>query len=100
MEPKNLAFKDPKELQSNTSVFTMFLYVLYGLTLYLTWPTFIGYIIALLIVANLVLIGKLFFEIEQKKQEINVPRNRFFAFFRTIINLVLLFLLLYYSGIL
>lgn len=99
MEPKNLAFKEPKELQSNTSVFTMFLYVFYGLTLHLTWPAFIGFIISLLIVANLVLIGKLFYEIEQKKKEINVKRNRFFALFRMIINLVLLFLALNYSGV-
>ncbi|WP_114749640.1 hypothetical protein [Pleomorphovibrio marinus] len=100
MEPKKPTFKEPKELQSNTSVFTMFLFVLYGLTLHFAWPQFIGYIIALFIVANLVLIGTLFYKIEQKKREINVSRNRFLALFRAIINLVLLYLVLYYSGIL
>ncbi len=96
MEPGNLALKSPKELQNNTSVITMLLYVLYGLMVHLAWPFFVGYILAFLLIVNLALIGKLFYEIESEKWDINIPRNRFFALFRAVINLVLMFLVFYY----
>ena len=97
-QPENLSVFNPKELHSNTSVITVSIYVLYGLIAYLSLPFFVGYIALLFLLINFLLIGKLFYEIEKKKSEINVARNQFFAFLRTIVNLLLLFLILYHMG--
>ncbi len=98
-QPENLSVFNPKELQSNTSVITISIYVLYGLIAYLSLPYFVGYIALFFLLVNFLLIGKLFYEIEKKKSELNVIRNRFFALLRTIVNLLLLFLILYHMGL-
>ncbi len=96
MEANPISFFHPRELHSNTSVLAMAAYVLNGLMVYLNWPHWVGYLSLFILTVNMILIGILFYQILNKEEEKNLRRNWFFAILRTVINLVLLFLVLYH----
>ncbi|MFO7824382.1 MAG: hypothetical protein R6V72_10615 [Cyclobacterium sp.] len=96
MEANPISFFHPRELHSNTSVLTMTAYVLNGLMVYLNWPHWVGYLSLLILTVNIILIGILFYQVLNDEEEKNRRRNWLFAILRTVINLVLLFLVLYH----
>jgi hypothetical protein len=100
MEANPLSFFHPRELHSTTSFLTLTCYLLQGLMWYLAWPSAVGYFVLLLLSVNFILIGRLFYEISKNEQERKENRNWFFAILRTVINLALLFLVLYRTGLL
>lgn len=99
MAPKNSAFSNPKKFQNITSVLTVVAYVLYASTVYLAFPYFIWFITLFVLVVNIILIGKLFYAIEQQKNEIDLRKSRFSSVFRMLINLVILAVALNRMGI-
>jgi len=96
MEADPISFFHPRELHSNTSVLTMTAYVLNGLTIYLNWPHWVAYLTILILTVNIILIGILFYQVWKDNDEKNMRRNWIFGIFRTVLNLVLFFLVLYH----
>lgn len=96
MEVNPLSFFHPRELHSNTSVLTMTAYVLNGLMVYLNWPRWVGYLSLLILTVNFILIGILFYQVLNDEEERNTHTNWLFAILRMVLNLVLLFLVLYH----
>ncbi|SHN33208.1 hypothetical protein SAMN04488057_12136 [Cyclobacterium lianum] len=96
MEANPISFFHPKELHNNTSFLTMTAYVLNGLMVYLNWPHWVGYLSLLILTVNIILIGILFYQVLNNEEEKKMRRNWLFAILRTVINLVLLFLVLYH----
>jgi len=96
MEADPISFFHPRELHSNTSVLTMTAYVLNGLTVYLNWPHWVAYLTILILTVNIILIGILFYQVWKDNDEKNMRRNWIFGIFRTVLNLVLFFLVLYH----
>jgi hypothetical protein len=99
MAPKNASFSNPKKLQTFTSVLTVFAYVLYASTVYLAFPYLFWYITLFVLGVNIMLIGLLFYLIEQRKNELDLRKSRFSAVFRLLINLIILAVALYRMGI-
>ncbi|NHE59593.1 hypothetical protein [Cyclobacterium plantarum] len=96
MEAHPISFFHPRELHSNTSVLTMTAYVLNGMMVYLNWPHWVGYLSLLILTINFTLIGILFYQVLNDEEEKNMRRNWLFTILRTVLNLLLLFLVLYH----
>ncbi|MBD3629980.1 hypothetical protein [Cyclobacterium sp.] len=96
MEANPISFFHPRELHSNTSILTVTAYVLNGLMVYLYWPHWVGYLSLLILTVNIILIAILFYQILNDEEEKNIRRNWFFAILRTVLNLLVLFLVLYH----
>ncbi len=71
-------------------------YVLNGLMVYLNWPRWVGYLSLLILTVNFILIGILFYQVLNDEEERNTHTNWLFAILRMVLNLVLLFLVLYH----
>ncbi|MCC5936524.1 MAG: hypothetical protein JJU34_04530 [Lunatimonas sp.] len=95
MNTSRTSFFHPYELQSNTSVLTLSAYVFSGLIRIFEWPSALWYGVLVLLALNIVLIGKLMYDLGSK-YEVSQTRAKVWAEVRLLINLALVFVAVYH----